>query len=110
MDSSFRLTRSVDFQRAYRSSRRCDGRFMVVHCAANSLDHPRVGFTVSTKVGGSVQRNLVRRRLREALRPLIRGSREAVDLVVVARPEALSAGFAELAAELRELTGKLISL
>jgi ribonuclease P protein component len=82
----------------------------VVHAADSELDHPRIGFSVSAKVGGSVRRNLVRRRLREAARPLIQASREGVDLVVVARPEASSASFAELDAELRELTGKLISL
>lgn len=60
-------------------------------------------------MGGSVRRNLVRRRLREAARPLIQGSQEGVDLVVVARPDASSASFAELDAELRELIGKLVS-
>jgi ribonuclease P protein component len=110
MDPALRLRRSADFRRVYSSRRRRDGRLLVVHSLANQLGHPRVGFTVSTKVGGAVQRNRVRRRLREAARPLIVGSKEAVDLVVVARPEAAVATFAELAAELRELTGKLVSL
>jgi ribonuclease P protein component len=110
MDQRFRLRRNADFRRVYGSRQRRDGRFLVVHSAANELGHPRVGFTVSTKVGGAVQRNRVRRRLREAARPLVEASGEAVDLVVVARSEALGATFAELAAELRELTGKLVSL
>ncbi|HEV3233726.1 MAG TPA: ribonuclease P protein component [Candidatus Dormibacteraeota bacterium] len=109
MDANFRLRRGADFRRVYSAQRRRDGRLMVVHAAASDLDHPRIGFSVSSKVGGSVRRNLVRRRLREAARPLIQASREGVDLVVVARPEASSASFAELDAELRELTGSLIS-
>jgi ribonuclease P protein component len=83
---------------------------LAVHVADTDLDHPRVGFSVSAKVGGAVRRNLVRRRLRESAGALIRGSRTGVDLVVVARPEAASASFAELGAELRELIGKLVSL
>ena len=109
MDSDFRLRRASDFKRAYSSRRRRDGRLLVVHVVASQLDHPRIGFSVSSKVGGAVRRNRVRRRLREASRPLIQASREGVDLVVVARPDASSATFAELDTELRELLGKLIS-
>jgi ribonuclease P protein component len=61
----------------------------------------RFGFTVTRKAGGSVERNRMRRRLREALRrvaPL--GARAGHDYVIVARREALDADFTELAREL----------
>ena len=61
----------------------------------------RFGFTVTRKAGGSVERNRMRRRLREALRrvaPL--GARAGHDYVIVARREALDADFADLAREL----------
>ncbi len=109
MDQRFRLRRAADFRRVYSSRRRRDGRLLVVHTAETDLDHPRIGFSVSSKVGGAVGRNLVRRRLREATRPLLGGIPGGVDLVVVARPEALTASFAELDAELRELIGKLVN-
>jgi ribonuclease P protein component len=83
---------------------------LVLHAADSGLGHPRVGFSVSSKVGGAVVRNRLRRRLREAFRPLISGSSSGVDLVVVARPEAAAARFAELDSELRSLAGKLVSL
>ncbi|HUJ25179.1 MAG TPA: ribonuclease P protein component [Myxococcales bacterium] len=60
----------------------------------------RVGLTVSSKVGGAVVRNRVKRRLREAVRHEIAGL-PAVDLVVVARSSAVKAGVAELRAWLR---------
>ena len=41
---------------------------MVVYCRRNGLDHNRVGYTVSTKLGHAVVRNRVRRRLREIYR------------------------------------------
>ena len=50
----------------------------------------RVGLTVSSKVGGAVTRNRIRRRLREAVR-LELGGLPAVDLVLVARPSAIRA-------------------
>lgn len=57
---------------------------------------------VSRKVGNAVVRNRVRRRLREALRARVRerglspGGPSGVDLVIIARPEAAKAGYAEL--------------
>ena len=69
----------------------------------------RVGIVVSGKVGNAVVRNRVRRRLREALRALLPGGLRpeasyrgvaSVDMVVIARPSAAEAGYAELASAL----------
>ena len=58
---------------------------------------PRVGFTVSKKVGNAVERNRVRRRLREIVRlsplPLLRGH----DYVLIGRRAALTLPFARIA-------------
>ncbi len=68
-----------------------------MYCRPNRLGHPRIGFSVSTKVGGAVVRNTVKRRLREACGEwLYSCPGEPVDIVVVARPEAASAVFADL--------------
>lgn len=110
MKGKYRLQRTADFRRVYGARRRRDGRLLAVHAAQGTAEGPRVGFSVSTRVGGAVVRNLVRRRLRESSRAILAGLEGPVDLVVVARPEAASASFAELDAELRELIGKLVSL
>lgn len=68
--------------------------------------HARVGLTVSRKVGNAVTRNRVKRWLREALRAVTLPS-FAVDLVVVARPQAASAGLVALCEELRVLLGRI---
>jgi len=60
----------------------------------------RVGITVSSKVGGAVVRNRVKRKLREAIRHEIAGF-PAVDLVLVARPSAVRSQVAQLRAFLR---------
>jgi ribonuclease P protein component len=68
----------------------------------------RVGLTVTKKVGGAVERNRIRRRLREVLR--LDGSlglRPEHDYVIVARRDLLSAGFDHVAASLRASIAKL---
>lgn len=70
-----------------------------VHLAANGLGHARVGFAIPKSVGGAVQRNTVRRRLRAAIEPR-RAELAGLDLVVSTSPGALAMPFADLAAEL----------
>jgi len=60
----------------------------------------RVGITVSSKVGGAVVRNRVKRKLREAIRHEI-ATLPAVDLVLVARASAVRAGVPDFRAFLR---------
>ena len=66
----------------------------------------RVGLTVSSKVGGAVVRNRVKRRLREAVRHEL-ASLPAVDLVVVARASAVDAGVAEFRGWLRRAAERI---
>ena len=69
---------------------------------------PRFGFTVTKHSGGAVERNRIRRRLKEALRlldPL--PARPGHDYVIVARPEALSMPFQALQGELIRALGKI---
>jgi len=69
-----------------------------------------VGIVVSRKVGKAVVRNRVRRRLREGIRELARdpfrpdaydASRPSFDLLVIARPSAADAGYADLKRSLK---------
>ena len=61
----------------------------------------RVGLTVSSKVGGAVTRNRIRRRLREAVRLELAGL-PAVDLVLVARSSSVRATVEDFRAWLRK--------
>lgn len=102
-----RLKRRADFLAAARGRRVHCGPFTlqagrrVTADAEQGVAGARIGFTVTKKVGNAVERNRIRRRLREA----VRGS-EALspapetDYVVVARREALAVPFSRLKAEL----------
>lgn len=58
---------------------------------------PRVGLTVSRKVGPAVVRNRIRRRLREIYRQRQQALPAGVDLVLIARPSAATADSVALA-------------
>lgn len=67
----------------------------------------RVGFAVSRQVRGAVQRNRVRRRLREAWRATREAAPARAALVIVGRPVALSEPLPKLVAEMRGALGAI---
>jgi ribonuclease P protein component len=84
-----RLSRSAEFERVYRQGRSSANRHLVLYAFPNAAtESPRLGLSVSRKVGGAVERNHVKRLLREAFSGLEAQLEEGQDLVVVARPDA----------------------
>jgi ribonuclease P protein component len=111
MQDRHRLKKSSDFRRVYSARHRRDGPLLAVYCLPNQLAHVRVGLAVSTRVGGAVVRNKVKRRLREVCRGWLEGAgHHGLDLVIVARPESATADFQELSQELKTLLNGLATL
>jgi ribonuclease P protein component len=64
--------------------------------------HARIGFTVTKKEGGAVERNRIRRRLKEAVRTCGLKSPVSADMVLIGRSAAAAAPFQSLVADLKE--------
>ena len=101
----FRVRRPADFARAYERRASVSDDCLIVFAAPNGLPHPRLGLSVSRKVGGAVQRNRWKRLLREAFRHSRLALPAGVDLIVIPR-RAKIPPLAELQASLVRLSAR----
>jgi ribonuclease P protein component len=85
-----RLSRSGEFERVYREGTSHASRYLVVHAFPRPGDDgsPRLGVSVGRKLGGAVERNRVKRLLRDAFWACSERVAPGHDFVIVARPDA----------------------
>lgn len=97
---SHRLTRSSELRAVARGGKRFRTEHLDLRAAASPVSHPRVGLIVPKHKRSSVDRNRLKRRLREIVRADVLPGLAAIDLVIRARPEAYGASVAMLRTEL----------
>ena len=93
-----RLRGRSDFKRVRRTGKSWAHPLTVLLASSNQLAHTRIGFVASRSVGGAVQRNRAKRRLREELRAQIAWLSPGWDLVFVARRPILDCSVLALSA------------
>ncbi|MGB7537462.1 MAG: ribonuclease P protein component [Anaerolineales bacterium] len=103
MQRRFRLNRSGDIQRVRRTGKSYAHPLLVLVAARSEAPGKRLSVTAGLRVGGAVERNRARRRIREAARPLVGRMLEGWDLLLIARSGAVKAPFGELAGAVRTL-------
>jgi ribonuclease P protein component len=106
-----RLSRSGDFERAYRDGSSHSNRFVILYAfprPADEDDAVRLGVSVGRKIGGAVDRNRVKRALREAFWELAGDLPLAHDFVIVARGDLLGLVEREGSPGVRERLGELM--
>jgi ribonuclease P protein component len=83
----YRLSRSRDFDTVYRQGRSVSTRFLVLYWfPRDDQGDPRLGIAVPKGTGSAVERNRVKRRLREAWRARLPEVPAGRDYVLIARP------------------------
>ena len=94
MNAHTTLTRRAQYNLVYREGRTWVGDLLVMKALPNGLSLSRYGFSVTKKVGNAVQRNRLKRLLREITRA--QATKPGWDIVFVVRPVAVTADYHQL--------------
>jgi ribonuclease P protein component len=96
-----RVVRPEDFRTVVRRGRRTSSSLAVYYRLERGVTEPlRFGFIVARSVGGAVERNLVRRRMRAVGREIVDAGGTGADIVVRALPGSAQQGWASLSADM----------
>lgn len=107
-----RISRRRDYLHVYDAGRKEFARYVVVFSIANELGHPRIGITVTRKVGKANERNRLRRWVRETYRRIrdeVGLAGRGLDMVVNVKPGAGGATFQEFSEDLKRVLARVSS-
>jgi ribonuclease P protein component len=108
---SRRLKTTAQFDHVYGRKRSVSDGVLIVYACENELGHPRLGCSVSKKIGNAVVRNRYKRLFREAFRLLQHDLPQGVDFILIPRPgpepsqEAVKASLLKLAGQAAKRLG-----
>ena len=105
MQKQYRLKGEKTFNAVFKKGTSVGSKYLVIIFLQNK-GGVKVGFSVSKKVGNSVVRNKVRRRLRASFRLILPKVKSGYNYIVVARKEAALAQYAELDGTIKYLLKK----
>jgi ribonuclease P protein component len=97
------LRLKADFDAIGRHGTVRSSRLLVLRSLRTERPGTRIGLSTPRTLGGAVQRNRVRRRLRDLVREQLKATDSGWDLLLIARPEAAAASYTELREALRSL-------
>lgn len=96
MKRAWRLKAESDVQRVWQEGRAFAHPLVILRVRPNGLPQSRAAFVAGKKLGGAVERNRAKRRLREALRPSFLQIPSGFDFVLIARGNIADAPFTDI--------------
>lgn len=103
----FRLRKKKEFIRVIHQHLSLKGNYMLVDYCFSKATNPKLGISVSTKYGSSPERNLFKRRLREAFRKNLSSYPHNLEINVRPLPQAKEATFLQIEKDLNDLISAL---
>lgn len=103
-----RLKKDKDFKRVFKEGRRLVQDFLLFSYLKNDLEYSRVGIVISSKVvKKATARNLLKRRIREAVRPLLDNNKTHFDIVILVK-SGVKNDFKTIKREIEKALGQII--
>lgn len=103
-----RLVKQKDFEKIFKQGRSSYSKLLGIKVLANQLKNNRYGIIISTKVSKkSVDRNKLKRQIRQAVRQLDNKLVQRVDLAITALPAMLGQDYKTIKSELEQILIKL---
>ena len=103
MNKRFRLNQERDFQRVRKSGKKVSHPLFMLITLPNELNSSRLGVICSRNVGNAVQRNLVKRRIKNICRTSIKQFKNGNDLILIARKDISLAKFSYLSKAIKDM-------
>lgn len=102
-----RLTRDKDFENVFRRGLSFDKKIIFLKITKNSLGLSRFGFVVSQKISKkAVQRNKIKRRMREIVRLKLKEIKPGFDVVITAKPDIMGKSYQEIRETMEQILQK----
>ena len=108
MKKTYRVKRNIDFQAIIKQKKSVASRQFVLYYAKNDFNHYRAWVSVSKKLGKAVERNKIKRQVREMIYEIFE-DQESSDYIVIVRNGYLNKSFDENKRDLAKLRKKVIS-
>ena len=101
MTKTWALTKRAQYLAVYKSGKAWVDNLVVIRALPNGCECSRYGFSVTKNIGKAVVRNHIKRLLKEITRKI--SVKPGWDIVVIARPEAVSVDYHKLATSMEKL-------
>lgn len=96
MNKIKRLRTNMEFKKVYNSGKNYWNRNLILYLRKNNTDHTRVGYSITKKIGNSVTRNKIRRRMKEIYRLNYNNLKKGYDLIFIPKKNVVDISYGEL--------------
>ena len=108
MKKEYRVRKNEEFAQIISEKHSVSNSSFVVYYSDRKEDHARVGISVSKKLGGAVDRNRIKRQVREMVKALIGFEQCPKDLIIIVRKGYLEKAFSDNKNDLEKAIKKAI--
>lgn len=96
LPKTFRLKKKYEFNYIYKKGKSSHTKELTLFYSKNKNNHKRVGFSVSKKYGNAVERNRIKRVLREVLRQMLPNLKDEFNYIFIVKNEIKSKEFNQI--------------